>query len=185
MTWTKIKYLECKFSDGALETGVDVQLDTQIIPKRSSFKCLRSIIQGSREIDEDVTYRIGAGWMKWRFASGVLCDKNMPLKLKGKFYRAVVRPIMLYGVECWPVKNSHVQKMKVAEMRMLRWMCRYNRINKIRNEDIPDKVSVSPMKNKMREARLRWFGHMKRRGTYAPARRCKRLVLEGPRRGRG
>ncbi|PHU24743.1 hypothetical protein BC332_09850 [Capsicum chinense] len=37
----------------------------------------------------------------------------------------------------------------------------------------------------MREARLRWFGHVKRRGMDAPVRRCERLALDGFRRGRG
>ncbi|XP_019231425.1 PREDICTED: uncharacterized protein LOC109212252 [Nicotiana attenuata] len=36
----------------------------------------------------------------------------------------------------------------------------------------------------MREARLRWFGHV-RRSPYAPVRRCGRLALAGRRRGRG
>ena len=35
--------------------------------------------------------------MKWRQASGVLCDKRVPQKLKGKFYRTAIRPAMLYG----------------------------------------------------------------------------------------
>ena len=38
---------------------------------------------------------------------------------------------------------------------------------------------------KMREAQLRWFGHVKRRGMDAPVRRCERLALDGFRRGRG
>ncbi|XP_070002810.1 uncharacterized protein [Nicotiana sylvestris] len=137
------------------------------------------------QIDEDVTHRIGVGWMKWRLASGVLCDKKVPPLLKGKFYRAVVRPAMLYGTECWPVKNSHIQKMKVAEMRMLRWMCGHTRMDKIRNEDIREKVGVAPMEDKMREVRLRWFGHIQRRSTDAPVRRCERLAVVGMRRGRG
>nr|XP_016432522.1 PREDICTED: uncharacterized protein LOC107759166 [Nicotiana tabacum] len=86
----------------------DVRIDTQVIPRRESFKYLRSVIQSDGEIDEDVTHCIGAGWMKWRLASGVLYDKNMPLRLKEKFYKVVVGPTMLYGVEFWPVKNSHV-----------------------------------------------------------------------------
>ncbi|XP_070053973.1 uncharacterized protein [Nicotiana tomentosiformis] len=69
--------------------------------------------------------------------------------------RAVVRPDILYGAECWPVKNSRIQKMKVAEMRMLRWMCGNTKMDKIRNEDIREKVGVTPMDDKMREARLR------------------------------
>ncbi|XP_070026368.1 uncharacterized protein [Nicotiana sylvestris] len=137
------------------------------------------------EIDEDVTHLIGAGWTKWRLVSGVLCDKNVPLKLKGKFYKIVVRPTMLYEAECWPVKKSHVQHMKVAEMRILRWMCGHTRLDRIKNEVIRDKVGVAHVEAKMREAMLRWFGHVKRRSTNAPVRRCERLALGGERRGRG
>ncbi|KAG5610037.1 hypothetical protein H5410_021318 [Solanum commersonii] len=75
--------------------------------------------------------------------------------------------------------------MHVAEMRILRWMCGHTRSDKIRNEDIRDKVGVASMVDKMREERLRWFGHVKRRCIDAPVRRCKRLVIEGTRRGRG
>ncbi|KAF3653053.1 2-oxoisovalerate dehydrogenase subunit beta, mitochondrial [Capsicum annuum] len=120
---TKTEYLECKFSDMSQEAGVVVKLDSQAIQRRETFKYLGSMIQVNGEIDEDVTHRIREGWLKWRLASGVLCDKKVPPKLKGKFYRVAVRPAMLYGAECWPVKNSHVQKLKVAEMRMLRWIC--------------------------------------------------------------
>ncbi|KAF3649884.1 putative protein phosphatase 2C 70-like [Capsicum annuum] len=84
--------------------------------------------KGNGEIDEDVTQRIGATWLKWRLVSGVLSDKKVSSKLKGKFYRVAVRPAML--AECWPVKNSHIQKLKVAEMRMLRWMCGLTRRDK-------------------------------------------------------
>ena len=52
--------------------------------------------------------------------AGILYDENVLPKHKGKFYRVVVRPTILHGAECWPVKNSHIQKIKVAEMRMLR-----------------------------------------------------------------
>ncbi|KAM3237471.1 hypothetical protein P3L10_012500 [Capsicum annuum] len=148
---------------------------------RTSFKSYRFF----NEIDEDVSHRIGAGWMKWKLASGVLCDKKVPPKLKGKFYRVVVRPALLYGAECWPVKNSHIQRMKVAEMRMLRWMCGLTRGDRVRNETIREKVGVTSVECKMREARLRWFGHVKRRGMDAPVRRCERLALDGFRRGRG
>ncbi|KAM1078356.1 hypothetical protein ACFX19_026040 [Malus domestica] len=74
--------------------------------------------------------------MKCKSASGVLCDRRRPLKLKGKFYRTAIRPAMLYGTECWAVKHQHVHKMGVAEMRMLRGMCGHTRKDKIGNEDI-------------------------------------------------
>ncbi|XP_047257721.1 uncharacterized protein LOC124889778, partial [Capsicum annuum] len=176
---------ECKFSDSRQEDDVVVKMESQTICKRDSFKYLGSMIQGNGEIDEDVFHRIGAGWMKWRLASGSLCNKKMPLKLKGKFYRAAVRPAMLYGAEYWPVKNSHVQKLKVAEMRMLRWMCGFTRTDRVRNEIIREKLGVASVEDKLREVRLRWFGHVMRRGMDAPVRRCERLALEGFKRVRG
>ncbi|XP_047267018.1 uncharacterized protein LOC107853402 [Capsicum annuum] len=182
---TKTEYLEFKFSDSRQEEVVEVKLDSQAVCKRDSFKYLGSTIQGNSEIDEDVSHRIGTGWIKWRLASGILCDKKVPLKLKGKFYRVAVRPAMLYGAECWSVKNSHIQKLKVAEMRMLRWMCGVTRADRVRNEIIREKVGVASVEDKMREVRLRWFGHVMRRGTNAPVRKCERLALEGFKRGRG
>ena len=74
------------------------------MPRKDTFRYLGSMLQRDGDIDEDVSHRIKAGWMKWRQASGVLCDKRVSQKLKGKFYRMTIRP-MLYGTECWPTKR--------------------------------------------------------------------------------
>ena len=63
------------------------------------------MLQRDGDIDEDVSNRIKAGWMKWRQASGVLCDKRAPQKLKDKFYRTTIRPAILYGAEYCPTKR--------------------------------------------------------------------------------
>jgi hypothetical protein len=57
------------------------------------------MLQKNGDIDEDVSHRIKAGWLKWCQASDVLCDPRVPLKLKGKFYRTAIRSDMLYGAE--------------------------------------------------------------------------------------
>ena len=45
-------------------------------------------------------------WAKWREVSGVMCDKKMPIKLKDKIYKTIVKPAMIYGSECWAVKKT-------------------------------------------------------------------------------
>jgi hypothetical protein len=63
------------------------------------------MLQNNDDINEDVSHRIKVGWLKWCQASDVLCDPMVPLKLKGKFYKTVIRSVMLYGAEYWPTKR--------------------------------------------------------------------------------
>ena len=83
------------------------------------------------------------------------------------------------------MKQCHIHKMSVEEMRMLRWMCGHTRKDRVRNEIIRTKVGVTCIENKMRENRLRWFGHIKRRASDAPVRRLERWQAEERVRGRG
>ena len=62
---------------------------------------------------------------------------------------------MLYGLECWPTKKTQVQRLMVAEIRMIRWICGYTRIDRISNGVIRDLVKVTPIEDKLRKVRLR------------------------------
>jgi hypothetical protein len=128
------------------------------------------MLQKDGDIDEDLNHRIKVGWLKWRQASGILYDPRMPLKLKGRFYRTTIRPAMLYGAECWPTKRRHVQQLSVAEMRMLRWICGNTRRDRVRNDDIRERLEVAPVEEKLVQHHLRWFGHIQRGPTEAPVR---------------
>ncbi|KAH1251469.1 hypothetical protein GmHk_05G014337 [Glycine max] len=84
---SKSEYMECKFNKSRRVSNSEVKIGDHIIPQVTRFKYLESVIQDDGEIEGDVNHRIQAGWMKWRKASGVLCDAKVPIKLKGKFYR--------------------------------------------------------------------------------------------------
>jgi hypothetical protein len=99
--------MNCDFSATTQEEG-DVRLDGQVVPKKNTFRYLRSMLQKNENIDEDVSHRIKVSWLKWRQASDILCDPRVPLKLKGKFYMTTIQPAMLYGAECWPTKRRHI-----------------------------------------------------------------------------
>jgi hypothetical protein len=100
--------MKCDFSVTTQEEG-DVRLNDHVVPKKDTFCYLGSMLQKDGDIDEDVSHRIKADWLKWRQASNVLCDPWVPLKLKDKFYRIAIRPGMLYRAECWPTKRRHAQ----------------------------------------------------------------------------
>jgi len=75
--------------------GREVTIDGMTIPKVEKFKYLNLIIQQNEDIDEDINQCIKVGWHRWKYASGVLCDKKMPVGLKGKVCCMVVRPVVL------------------------------------------------------------------------------------------
>nr|GEX56783.1 hypothetical protein [Tanacetum cinerariifolium] len=96
----KTKYLRCEFGRyEVIHQEVDICIGDQILQPKEYFGYLGLVIHRSGRIDEDVAYRIRAGWVKWRAASGVLCDRRIPLKLKGRFYKVAIRPAMFYGSE--------------------------------------------------------------------------------------
>jgi hypothetical protein len=155
----KTEYMKCDFDATTQEEG-DVRLDDQVVPKKDTFCYLGSMLQKDENIDEDLSHRIKAGWLKWRQTSGVLCDPRVPLKLKGKLYRTAIRPAMLYGAECWSTKRRHIQQLSVAEMRMLRWICGNTRSDRVQNDDIRERLGVTPVEEKLVQHHLRWFGHI-------------------------
>ena len=57
--------------------------------------------------------------------------------------------------------------------------------DRMRNEYIREKVGVAPMTDKIRESRLRWFGHIKRRPSDDPVRRVDVLNTSYVRKVRG
>jgi hypothetical protein len=61
----KKEYIKCDFSATIQEEG-DVRLDGQVVSKKDTFRYLGSMLQKNGDIDEDVSHRIKAGWLKWR-----------------------------------------------------------------------------------------------------------------------
>ena len=81
---TKTEYMRCDFGTTTREEE-DISLEGQVVPRKDMFRYLGSMLQRDGDIVEDVSHRIKAGWIKWRKASGVLCDKRVSQKQKGKF----------------------------------------------------------------------------------------------------
>jgi len=52
---------------------------------------------------------------------------------------------------------------------MIGWMCGFTRLDGIRNGVIRSLAEVAPIEEKLRETRLRWFGHVKRRKRGRPS----------------
>ncbi|KAF7704096.1 hypothetical protein HF521_021168, partial [Silurus meridionalis] len=91
---------------------------------------------------------------------------------------------MLYGLETVALSKRQEVELEVAELKMLRFSLGVMRMNRIGNEFIRGTAHVGRFGDKVREARLRWFGRVQRRDMGYISRRELRMETPG-RRKRG
>ena len=159
-----------------------VKMQGEELAKVEDLKYLGSTVQSNGECGREVKNRVQAGWSGWRGMPGVVCDRRVPARVKGKVYNVAMTPAMLYGLLTVALKKRQEAEMEVAELKMLRFSLGVTRMDKIRNEYIRGTAQFG---EKTREARLRWYGHLRRKDDGYIGRRRLRMELSGKRkRGR-
>ena len=92
-------------------------------------------------------------------------------------YKVIVRPALLYGKETLPITKCQEKKAYTAEMRMLWWMRGITRKGRVENETVRKELGVEMVSEKMREKKLRWFGHVWRSEEQGLCKRVTRLKV--------
>jgi len=80
-----------------------------------------------------------------------------------KFYNVVARPTLLYGSKTLVTTKRDTIRLEAAEMRFLRSVKGYTRLDKIRTEDIRKELKISgiqDMKSKYKQNRIKHLERM-------------------------
>nr|XP_016451627.1 PREDICTED: uncharacterized protein LOC107776265 [Nicotiana tabacum] len=98
----KTEYLEYKFSAEPREAGMEVRLESQVIPKSGKFKYIGSFILEGGEIDEDMAHRIDSSVDEvlsevQSTAVNPLFLKNRSLEKTRGFISTFKNSVYLYG----------------------------------------------------------------------------------------
>ena len=94
------------------------------------------------------------------------------LEMKGRVYSSCVRSSMTYGSETMPLLVDAGLKFERAEMQMIRWMCGISLKDRRTNEELRRLVGVEPITTFIRSGRLRWYGHVRRKGDEDWVKKC-------------
>ena len=142
--------------DGNFDGNSDINIQGDDLERVNTFKYLGATLADHGDFDAEITHRIQPGWKKnWYRVSGILCDRRISLRVKGKIYKTVVRPATMCGAETWAVKKAQEKKLDMAKMRMLRWMSGVTKLDIIRNERIRGTMKVGEISKKVQESRLK------------------------------
>ena len=107
--------------------------------------------------------------------------QSSPLEMKGRVYTSCVRSSMTYGSETRPLLVDVGLTFERAETQMIRWMCGISLKDRRTNEELRRLVGVEPITTFIRSGRLRWYGHVMRKGDEDWVKNCMEYRVEGRR----
>jgi len=79
-----------------------------------------------------------------------------------KFYKVVARPSLLYGSETWVTTKRDMTGLETAEMRFLRSVTGYIRLDKIRSEVIRKELEISGIQDVRLKYKQNWINQLER-----------------------
>jgi len=97
-----------------------------------------------------------------------------------KFHKVVARPSLLYGSETWVTTQRDMTRLEAAEMRFLRSVMGYTRLDKIRSDDIRKELEISGTQGVRLKYKQNWINHLERMDNA----RLPKYVLNYKPRGR-
>ena len=83
-----------------------VKMENTKVPRVQEFKYLGSTVQESDSCEREVKKRVQAEWNGWRKVSGIICDRRLPARVRGKVYSLVVRLAMVYELETVAIQRN-------------------------------------------------------------------------------
>jgi len=79
-----------------------------------------------------------------------------------KFYKVVARPSLLHGSKKWVATQRDMTRLEAAEIRFLRSVTGYKRLDKIRSEDIRQELEISGIQDVRLKYKQNWINHLER-----------------------
>lgn len=149
---------------GRQSSDPDLTLSSsQSIKQCKAYKYLGLRISEDGVLDESIRERNTLGRRAISMLNGVLWDKNISKENKKRIYNTIVKSIVTYSSEVWPIKAKTEKMLMATEMDFWRRSAGRSRIERIRNERIREIMGVkSNIVNDIRTKQLIWFGHVQR-----------------------
>ncbi len=166
-----VKVLSTQMSPSSRDTII---LDGVPSEDVSSFKCLGASFTATGQAVDEIAGRISLARATFnRLHTSLWLRCEISHRTKGRIYESVVRTIMLYGCETWPLRVEDQRRLEVFDSDCLRRILGYRRQDRIPCVALRHRLHLRALPPVLLQRRLRWFGHAARR----PASKIIREVI--------
>jgi uncharacterized Fe-S cluster-containing protein len=77
-----------------------------------------------------------------------------------EFYKVVARPTLHYGSETWGTTKRDMTRLEAAEIRFLRSVKGYTRLDKMRSETIRKELEITGIQDVRSKYKQNWINHL-------------------------
>ena len=109
---------------------LDIELEGMKLTQGDSFVYLRGAVCGEGKTERDVRRRVQDGANAWRAVEGVMADRWISKRLKGKVMSTCVTSACLYGTETLALTELQQQRLQVCESNWVRKIARVTRADR-------------------------------------------------------
>ena len=149
--------------------GKEIEIETEgmKIEEVKNVKYLGTTVTKDNLIEEEIKERIANGNRAFFANKKIFQSKLKSKKSKIKLYKVLIRPVVVYGSECWTLTENIKQKLMVFERRILRrifgptqkadgeWRLKTN-------EELENAIRYENIVRHIKSKRLSWLGHVER-----------------------
>jgi hypothetical protein len=142
-----------------------LNINNRNFKRTRQFKYLGSILSERNEIEIEIGTRIQSGNKCLYGLAKLLGSRSLSRELKLQLYITLIRPVITYGAEAWPLRKSDERKLLVLERKILRkifgpvkdmfsgeWRIR-------KNDELETLFHKPSILETIKNRRLIWAGH--------------------------
>ena len=165
---------------GKQREELNIRLEEKYIKQVKNCVYLGGNISENGRVGVEVRRRIQAGANAWRNVEGVMVDRKISRKLKGKVLDSCVVPASTYGLETLALSELHQHKPQVCENNWIRKIAGVRRVERRRMKDLREEVGTKAcIVGRIDKSRMKWAGHMVRMKEDKLQKRAETKKQEG------
>ena len=137
-------------------------IENEAIDIVTKFEYLGRVISNDGSDMPALRDRIGKAWGAFEKKKELMTSKHLSMKSKRHTFETYILPVVMYATETMTWTNEMLQKLRVFNNHIMRWMCGAKLRDKQSIATLHQKTGIKDIIPKVKARKLRWYGHIKR-----------------------